>query len=54
MCGIVGLYNFAAQEDTLACMLRAVAHRGPDAEGIAEWQEHGARRPFGPSPAVNH
>ena len=42
MCGIVGLYNFAAETDTLARMLRAVAHRGPDAEGIAELQSHGA------------
>jgi asparagine synthase (glutamine-hydrolysing) len=42
MCGIVGLFNFAAEEDALARMLRAIAHRGPDAEGIAEWRGHGA------------
>jgi asparagine synthase (glutamine-hydrolysing) len=42
MCGIVGLYNFAAAEDMLARMLRAVAHRGPDAEGVAALQCHGA------------
>ena len=42
MCGIVGLYNFAAEEETMARMLRAVAHRGPDAEGIAESHRHGA------------
>jgi asparagine synthase (glutamine-hydrolysing) len=42
MCGIVGLVNFVAADDTLARMLRAVAHRGPDAEGIVEWRGHGA------------
>jgi asparagine synthase (glutamine-hydrolysing) len=42
MCGIVGLYNFTCEKDMLARMLRAIAHRGPDAEGVAEWQSHGA------------
>ena len=42
MCGIVGLYNFATGEDTLARMLRAIAHRGPDAEGIVASRTHGA------------
>jgi asparagine synthase (glutamine-hydrolysing) len=42
MCGIVGLYNFAAEQDMLARMLRAVAHRGPDAQGVAALQCHGA------------
>jgi asparagine synthase (glutamine-hydrolysing) len=42
MCGIVGLYNFATEQDTMARMLRAIAHRGPDAEGIAELQSHSA------------
>ncbi len=41
MCGIVGLFNFAAEADTLARMLHASAHRGPDAEGILEWRGHG-------------
>jgi asparagine synthase (glutamine-hydrolysing) len=42
MCGLVGLYNFPADQDTLARMLRAIAHRGPDAEGIVDWRSHGA------------
>jgi asparagine synthase (glutamine-hydrolysing) len=42
MCGIVGLYNFTAERDLLARMQQAVAHRGPDAHGIAEWQGCGA------------
>jgi asparagine synthase (glutamine-hydrolysing) len=42
MCGIVGLYNFAAEEDMLARMLSAIAHRGPDAEGSTKSQGHGA------------
>jgi asparagine synthase (glutamine-hydrolysing) len=42
MCGIVGLYNFAAQPEALSGMLRAIAHRGPDAEGLFESQIHGA------------
>jgi asparagine synthase (glutamine-hydrolysing) len=42
VCGIVGLYNFPAKGDGLAGMLRRVAHRGPDAEGICETQSHGA------------
>ena len=41
MCGIVGLYNFAADDDALAAMLEAIAHRGPDAEGICEIHSHG-------------
>jgi len=42
MCGIVGLYNFAVREGVLPEMLRAIAHRGPDAQGIAELHSHGA------------
>jgi asparagine synthase (glutamine-hydrolysing) len=42
MCGVVGLYNFPAAQDVLARMLRAIAHRGPDAEGILECRSHGA------------
>jgi len=42
MCGIVGLYNFPARQDMLARMLHAIAHRGPDAEGISESHDHGA------------
>jgi hypothetical protein len=42
MCGIVGLYSFAAAGDTLARMLNAIEHRGPDAEGTAEAQICGA------------
>jgi asparagine synthase (glutamine-hydrolysing) len=42
VCGIVGLYNFPAKGDGLAGMLRSVAHRGPDAQGICETQSHGA------------
>jgi len=38
MCGIVGLYNFPGEADLLARMQRAIAHRGPDAQGIAEWR----------------
>jgi len=38
MCGIVGLYNFTAAGDLLARMQQAIAHRGPDAQGIVEWQ----------------
>jgi asparagine synthase (glutamine-hydrolysing) len=41
MCGIVGLYNFGADDDALAAMLEAIAHRGPDAEGICETHSHG-------------
>ena len=42
MCGIVGLYNFAAEPEALSRMVRAVAHRGPDAEGFFKSQCHGA------------
>jgi asparagine synthase (glutamine-hydrolysing) len=42
MCGIVGLYNFPAPEDALVRMLRAIAHRGPDAEGMTALHSHGA------------
>ena len=42
MCGIVGLYSFAAADETLARMLDAIEHRGPDAEGTAEAQTCGA------------
>jgi asparagine synthase (glutamine-hydrolysing) len=42
MCGVVGLYNFPATQDVLARMLGAIAHRGPDAEGILECRSHGA------------
>ena len=42
MCGIVGLYNFPAKGDVLTRMLHAIAHRGPDAEGVCESQSHGA------------
>jgi asparagine synthase (glutamine-hydrolysing) len=41
MCGIVGLYNFGAADDALSAMLEAIAHRGPDAEGICETHSHG-------------
>jgi asparagine synthase (glutamine-hydrolysing) len=40
MCGIAGLYNFAADENVLARMLGLIAHRGPDAAG-----QVAARRP---------
>jgi asparagine synthase (glutamine-hydrolysing) len=42
MCGIVGLYNFPAKCDVLTRMLHAIAHRGPDAEGVYESQSLGA------------
>jgi asparagine synthase (glutamine-hydrolysing) len=42
MCGIVGLYNFAADESLLGRMLHAIAHRGPDAEGTFELRTRGA------------
>ncbi len=33
MCGIVGLYNLPGSATRLGAMSRAIAHRGPDAEG---------------------
>ena len=34
MCGIVGLYNFPADPEILPRMLKSIAHRGPDADGV--------------------
>ncbi len=42
MCGIAGLYGIPADADVLPRMLDAIAHRGPDAEGVHEIVSHGA------------
>lgn len=38
MCGIAGLISLAAQPEALECsardMANAIAHRGPDGEGV--------------------
>jgi asparagine synthase (glutamine-hydrolysing) len=34
MCGILGVYNLPTSADRFAAMSEAIAHRGPDAEGI--------------------
>ena len=37
MCGIAGIMGLENARGRAAPMLRALAHRGPDSEGIAEW-----------------
>jgi len=37
MCGIAGIIGLENAHGRAAPMLRALAHRGPDSEGIAEW-----------------
>ena len=44
MCGIVGAYNLPVSNEVLAAMSRAVAHRGPDAEGF--YSRQGAAGPI--------
>lgn len=41
MCGIVGLYNLPRVAHLLPDMLGAIAHRGPDAEGIYTGEHRG-------------
>ena len=37
MCGIAGVVGLPNAKGLVAPMLRALAHRGPDSEGLAEW-----------------
>ena len=49
MCGIAGWVAKAESplaEDTLVAMLRAIAHRGPDDEGIAYFRASGGEHVF--------
>ena len=47
MCGIVGAFNLPVDDAVLASMSRAVAHRGPDAEGFYSRDGQAARIALG-------